>query len=117
MNHELKVWPEFYRVVAGGNKRFEIRKNDRNYKVGDNLILLEFEPCELCMGDGFIPVTDLTTKKKGTTECTCNKPHGTFSGNRCDVSVDYILTGGSFGIEKEYVVMSITVTGTRKVYK
>lgn len=30
--HELKILPEYFEAVVSGNKRFEIRKNDRNYK-------------------------------------------------------------------------------------
>lgn len=33
--HELKIAPEYYCAVASGKKNFEIRKNDRNYQVGD----------------------------------------------------------------------------------
>lgn len=38
--HRLKILPEFYQAVALGVKTFEIRKNDRNYKVGDTLELV-----------------------------------------------------------------------------
>ena len=40
--HELKILPEYYDAVRCGNKRFEIRKNDRDYQVGDKLILKEW---------------------------------------------------------------------------
>lgn len=33
--HELKIAPEYYYVVASGKKNFEIRQNDRRYRVGD----------------------------------------------------------------------------------
>lgn len=42
--HELKTWPEYWEPISIGNKTFEIRLNDRNYKVGDYLQLSEFEP-------------------------------------------------------------------------
>jgi hypothetical protein len=41
MKHELKIWTEYFNDVAKGEKSFEIRKDDRDYKVGDSLILLE----------------------------------------------------------------------------
>jgi len=44
MIHELKTWPEYYRAVISGEKTFEIRKNDRNYQVGDILDLQEYDP-------------------------------------------------------------------------
>ena len=39
MLHELKISPEYYDAVVNGIKPFEIRKNDRNYSVGDALRL------------------------------------------------------------------------------
>lgn len=42
--HELKSWPEYFEAVRCGNKTFEIRKNDRNFQVGDKLMLHEFDP-------------------------------------------------------------------------
>lgn len=44
MVHELKTWPEYFQEVVKGNKTFEIRKNDRNYQVGDILHLKEYDP-------------------------------------------------------------------------
>ncbi|MBR5355319.1 MAG: DUF3850 domain-containing protein [Lachnospiraceae bacterium] len=43
MTHELKILPKWFEDVAHGLKNFEIRKNDRDYKVGDILILKEFD--------------------------------------------------------------------------
>jgi ASC-1-like (ASCH) protein len=44
MKHELKTWPEYFEAVASGEKTFEIRKNDREFKVEDVLLLKEFDP-------------------------------------------------------------------------
>jgi ParB family transcriptional regulator, chromosome partitioning protein len=44
VRHSVKCWPEYYREVAKGNKLFEVRKNDRNYKTGDLLTLMEWNP-------------------------------------------------------------------------
>lgn len=41
MTHELKILPEFFEAVIKGEKRFEIRKDDRAYKIGDFLLLKE----------------------------------------------------------------------------
>lgn len=43
MTHELKILPEYFEAVTSGRKQFEIRKNDRDYKVGDLLILREHD--------------------------------------------------------------------------
>lgn len=37
--HELKINPEFLEPIWKENKRCEVRKFDRDYKVGDTLIL------------------------------------------------------------------------------
>lgn len=42
MNHELKIQPEFFQAIADRKKTFEVRRNDRNFKVNDVLILREF---------------------------------------------------------------------------
>ena len=41
--HELKISPKYFDDVKSGNKRFEIRKDDRDYKVGDLITLKEYE--------------------------------------------------------------------------
>lgn len=42
--HRLKCWPEPYDAVRSGDKTLELRKNDRNYKAGDVLILQAYDP-------------------------------------------------------------------------
>lgn len=42
--HELKCHPEYFHRVVSGQKPFEIRKNDRDFQVGDTVILKEFDP-------------------------------------------------------------------------
>lgn len=78
MTHELKTWPEYFNRIAIGQKKFEVRKNDRDFQVGDNLFLREYDP-----------------------------KSQSFSGGTFDVKVTYILYGGSFGIEPGYCVMGI----------
>lgn len=41
--HNLKIAPKYLRDIIIGAKRFEVRRNDRNYKVGDILSLEEFD--------------------------------------------------------------------------
>ena len=76
--HKLKIWPEFFRRILLGHKKFEVRKNDRDYKKGDVLHLYEYNP---------------HTRQ--------------YSGSVIGVKVEYILYGGQFGIEEGYCVMSL----------
>lgn len=78
MNHELKTWSEFFIAILSGEKKFEVRKNDRGYHVGDILILKEW--------DNF---------------------SSSYTGAILKVKVKFILHGGQFGIEEGYCVMSI----------
>lgn len=43
MTHYLKIHPEYFEAVKEGRKAFEFRRNDREYKLGDKLILAEYE--------------------------------------------------------------------------
>ena len=45
MTHELKILPEFFEKIVNSEKSFEVRKNDRNFKVGDYVLLNE------CLGE------------------------------------------------------------------
>ena len=41
--HFLKILPKWYEDVESGKKKFEIRRNDRPFAVGDILVLQEYE--------------------------------------------------------------------------
>lgn len=41
----LKIEPEFFEAVLSDHKTFEIRLNDRDYKVGDMIELWEYSVC------------------------------------------------------------------------
>ena len=41
--HELKIAPRWFEDVQSGRKNFEIRRNDRDFKEGDYLLLKEWE--------------------------------------------------------------------------
>ena len=41
--HELKILPEYFEPVLTGDKTFELRMDDRNFQVGDILVLKEWD--------------------------------------------------------------------------
>jgi len=83
--HELKTWPTFFEEVNNGKKKFEVRKNDRNFKVGDILILREYEPLMATIDDS----------REG------------YTGRSIEMEVTYIVYGPQFGIRDGYCVMSL----------
>jgi hypothetical protein len=51
MVHELKTYQKYFEESEMGTKIFEVRKNDRNFKVGDILMLREYsESLGMCSG-------------------------------------------------------------------
>lgn len=82
--HELKVWPEYFEEVQKGNKTFEIRKNDRDYKTGDVILLQEYDP----------------NKSHVCHTCDCLK----YTGRELKCKVTYIT---SFGLQENFVCMGI----------
>lgn len=90
MLHELKIKPEYYDAVANGIKTFEIRKNDRNYAVGDTLRLREFDK------------DDMYQVKWAT--------HSEYTGKECFAAITYIFDlKNLIPIEDDYVILGIKV--------
>lgn len=51
--HDLKILPKYFAAVKSGKKTFEVRKKDRDYRVGDYLDLIEYNEALGCItGDG-----------------------------------------------------------------
>jgi len=96
--HELKSWPEFFKPVVDGQKTFEIRKNDRNFEIGDVLVLREFRPCKDCGGGGRV------WSSGDTDPCGCKPPHGKYTGRRFSVEIVYIT---DFKQSEGQVVMAV----------
>lgn len=42
-HHDLKCYPQHFQPVFDRTKTFEIRKNDRDFQVGDTVTLHEYE--------------------------------------------------------------------------
>ncbi len=43
MIHALKTYPEYFEKVRSGEKTFELRENDRDFREGDYLALNEWD--------------------------------------------------------------------------
>lgn len=41
--HDLKILPIYFKAIVDGSKNFEVCKNNKNFHVGDELYLREFE--------------------------------------------------------------------------
>lgn len=93
--HELKCLPEFFYPIASGCKTVEIRKNDRGYQVGDELVLSEYIPPHF--DAGFNPDEDAAR-------------HGRRTSRSCRVLVTHILSDRRF-VPEGYVAMSIRLIG------
>ena len=57
MKHEIKILPEYFEAVACGAKKFELRKNDRCYEVGDTVILREWNGFEYTGDEVAVTIT------------------------------------------------------------
>lgn len=60
--HELKTWPVPFQAMWHGDKLYEIRKNDRNFAVGDKLILREWDSANEYSGFAIIGMVTYMTK-------------------------------------------------------
>ena len=78
--HKLKTWTPIWEHVNEGRKTFEVRKNDRGYCIGDILQLDEWDP-----------ITE------------------SYTGRKCFRQVNYILSGGTFGVSVGYCVMGLVL--------
>lgn len=87
--HVLKLNDRYFDAVANGIKTFEIRKNDRDYKVGDTLVLLDVDD-----NDKFLTYAGHNL--------------GINLNYEVKVAVTYILTHDEFdGISEGYVALGI----------
>lgn len=94
MTHFLKIWQGSFEAIASGAKTHEVRRADRDFKVGDQLILREFIP-EVDQQTGQPRVND-----QGETIDQYTK-------RNLYRKITYITPGGSWGLPNEVCVLSI----------
>jgi ASC-1-like (ASCH) protein len=83
--HELKTDSEVFDATQDGKKNFEIRFNDRDYQIGDMLILQETEHTGLEMKNGSPLI---------------------YTGYSIKAQVTYILRGPIYGLATGWVIMA-----------
>lgn len=86
--HELKIDIKYFEDVKKGIKTFELRKNDRDFKVGDILILKEYYQGDIDYTEGIY-----------------TSPH--YTNREITKEIIYILEGGQYGLQKCYVILGI----------
>lgn len=86
MIHELKSHPVPFRDVVNGLKTYEIRVDDRDYRVGDVLALSEWDP---------------EAKK--------------YSGAMIRCGIKHKTSGGEWGLPPELCVLGIEVLRTGEI--
>lgn len=86
MVHILKTWPEYFEAVRQERKTFEIRENDRDFKVGDWLHLKEWCPDskDYTARELLARVTYLTTweQKPGYVVMAISRPENAHCANK-----------------------------------
>ncbi len=50
LEHRVKCWPGYFAAIIDGQKRFEVRANDRDYQTGDTITLCEWDEATLYTG-------------------------------------------------------------------
>lgn len=88
MTHGLKIWPGEFEAVRTGRKLHEVRRADRDFKVGDSLILREFVP-------------------NGSYDICTRESLGAFTGNNILRTITYVTPGGAWGLPANVCVLSI----------
>lgn len=88
--HVLKTWPEEFQAVVDGAKTFDYRRNDRDFRVGDALVLHEWD---------HRTARDFPGVGGGTIR-------GAYTGRKLRARVSYMLQG-QFGVPEGFAVLAL----------
>ncbi len=84
--HICKSWPAYFQAIKRGDKTHDLRKMDRDFKVGDTILLQEYDPFT-----------------------------GKYTGQECTVEITYITSNetpcafSSAVLENGYCILSLRV--------
>lgn len=109
--HILKTHPDPFAAVLSGEKRHEIRVDDRGFAVGDVLELREWVPHERTVDRARLDTSGTAftgpAKYENTGECRFYVVAPHYTGRSIRARVTYKTPGGTWGLPKEICVMSI----------
>lgn len=109
MVHELKCWPKYFNAILDGSKTFEVRRNDRPYRVGDYLALNEYVPDSEDPRDDFcaLPLSEDERKVNG----------GRYSGRFVLCEITYILDNKDFCREGTVILGLLRLGSSLEIHK
>jgi hypothetical protein len=88
IEHRLKCWPQFFAAIVSGRKTHDLRRaDDRDFRVGDTLLLEEFDP-----------------------------KVGQYTGRKTKVRITYITSANSpcalsdYALHPDFCILSIALT-------
>lgn len=82
--HTCKSWPHFFDAIVKGDKKHDLRHNDRDFAIGDILLLQRYDPFA-----------------------------GKYTGEECKVKVTYITSNdtpcafSSAVLDRSYCILSL----------
>lgn len=99
--HDIKIAASYYDDVVSGRKRFELRKNDRGYKVGDSLKMLEFDDGKHTGSIIDADIIYMLEEYAGLEEgyCILGIDIKEFSGERSETDTEGVKLPGQMSIE------------------
>ena len=106
--HELKTWPGEFGSMRMGFKTFELRKDDRNFQVGDTILSREFQPCKRCNGTGLEAVAAMCSVCHPSAGGGPDNPlRGKYTKRKELFEITYKLPGGRFGLPANLCILSV----------
>lgn len=115
MEHDLKTWPAPFEAVLDGRKRYEVRRADRTFAVGDTLLLREWRPGHEGPCKFERPFVGLDNACALCKRRIGESLPGEYTGREFRVRVTYLTPENVFGVPKGYVVLGIEPADTKAV--